>query len=42
MSAALLVCAAGVCVTCIAGLMVGACMAVDFLARWIDGRRHGP
>jgi len=41
-SAALLVCAAGVCVMSIAGLMVGACMVADLVFRWIDGRRHGP
>lgn len=42
MSPALLVCAAGVCMTAIAGLMVAACMVAEFVARWIDGRRHGP
>ena len=42
MSPALLVCAMGVCVSAIAGLMVGACMVADLIARWIDGRRHRP
>ena len=42
MSPALIVCAMGVCMTAVVGVMVGACMAVDFIVRCIDGRRHGP
>ena len=42
MSPALLVCVMGTGVTCIVGLMVGACMVADLIARWIDGRRHRP
>ena len=42
MSPALLVCAMGVCVTCIVSVVVGACMVADLIVRWIDGRRHRP
>ena len=42
MSPALLICAAGACISAWVGVVVGACMVADLIVRWIDGRRHRP